>query len=352
MPQEPRDRCRERAKGERVAGRECRRVRAVFGSRVKVAGSEHDGGEVGDVSREGAPPCEADFNGLAASEMDAMQACRQCRGVVRHDEVAGSQDVDQLLARNVAQSVPSVDDEEPGPRHATAPVPSALRDGVQQFARGNLWTLQGRAIGVRHRERVQWRVHVARIDRQQPHALFGDLRVPDVREMPKRRLAGTVCAPRWIRIDGGVARYIQHDGSASFARRRCEGAEQRLREAERAQEICRERALEILTFGVAEQRQRSRPKVRRVVDQHVEASELAENLQGYRIDVVLRRDVSHDAVGARMSTSDLADRLGMAGDERDAGALFVQLMDESEPEARGAAGYRDTTIGEGMGGHL
>ena len=287
--------------------------------------------------------------------MGAVQACRQGGGVVRDNEIAGTQNIDELLARDVAQAVASVDDEQLGGSHAACGLPfvaSVFSDRIQQLARGGVGTLQGRAIRVGHRERVQRRVHVARIDRQEPHSLFGNLRIPDVRQMAQRRFARAVGAPRGIRIDGRVARHVQHDRSAPLARRCRERAEQRLRQAKRTEDVRRECALEILALGVAEQRQRRRTEIRRVVDEDVEAAQLAENLQRHRVDVVFRRDVAHDAVRARMLAGDLVDPLAMARDERDAGALLVQKMDEGKAEARRAAGDRDADVGERMGSHF
>ena len=43
-------------------------------------------------------------------------------------------------------------------------------------------------------------------------------------------------------------------------------------------------------------------------------------------------DVGHDAVRARMLAGDLVDPLAMTCDERHAGALLVQEMDEGKAE--------------------
>ena len=110
-----------------------------------------------------------------------------------------------------------------------------------------------------------------------------------------------------------------------------------------------ERALEILALGVAQKRERRRSEIRRVVDEDVEAAQLAENLQRHRVDVVFRRDVAHDAVRAGMFAGDLVDPLAVAGDERHARALLVEQMDEGQAESRRAAGDGDAKISERIG---
>ncbi len=46
-----------------------------------------------------------------------------------------------------------------------------------------------------------------------------------------------------------------------------------------------------------------------------------------------------------MFAGDLVDPIAMACDERNAGALLVQEVDEGEAEARCAAGDRDADVG-------
>ena len=94
-----------------------------------------------------------------------------------------------------------------------------------------------------------------------------------------------------------------------------------------------ESALEILALGVAQKGERRRAEIRRVVDEDVEAAQLTENLQRHRVDVVFHRHVADDAVCARVLAGDLVDPLAMTCDERHAGALLVQEMDEGEAEA-------------------
>ena len=55
----------------------------------------------------------------------------------------------------------------------------SLTEWLQQLARGNFRALQARGIRVGNRERVQWRIHVPRIDRQEPNPLFRDFCIPD-----------------------------------------------------------------------------------------------------------------------------------------------------------------------------
>src|SRR5207245_11377555 len=105
-------------------------------------------------------------------------------------------------------------------------------------------------------------------------------------------LACAIRAPTGVRVDGGVARNVQHHGALPLTGRSRQGAEQRLGQSKGSQNVRRQRPLEVFTFGVPEQGQRRRPKMGSVVDQNVEASELAGDLLGNRIDIVLYRNIA------------------------------------------------------------
>ena len=133
-----------------------------------------------------APAGEPHLDRRAARRGAAVQAGRQRRGVVGDDQVAGPQQLGESRARHVRDAAVGVDDEQPrvarplhgpgGGVHGVAPpasicadaAPSRRRcgDRVGDLARGVVRPLQRRRIGVGHRERVQRRVHVARIERQ------------------------------------------------------------------------------------------------------------------------------------------------------------------------------------------
>ena len=286
--------------------------------------------------------------------MSAVQARGQRRGVVGDDQIAGPQHIDERLARDMSQPIARIDDEQFRGSHSVPQTRSVRRDrqlaaiASSSSRAARLGLLQRRAIRVGHRQRVQRRVHVARIDREKTHALFGQLRIPDVREMAQRRFARAVCAPGGIRVHGGVARHVQHHRAAPFTCRCRQRAEQRLRQTERPEDVRRQRALEILALGIAEQRERRRAEIRRVVDQDVEAAQLAENLQRHRVDVVLRRDVADDAVRAGMLAGDLRRPARGRARRTPPARLLVEEMDERETEARGAAGDGDAQVGERM----
>ena len=155
--------------------------------------------------------------------------------------------------------------------------------------------------------------------------------------MVERGFAGSVCAPRGIRVYGGIARHVEDDRAPALSRRSCERTEHGLRQPERPDQIGGECALEILAIGVAEERQRGGPEIGGVVDEDVETAEFAKNLESDGIDGVLRGDVSDDAVGARVATLDRFDPVAAARDEGHPRAGAVQLADEREPEAGCAA---------------
>ena len=197
------------------------------------------------------------------------------------------------------------------PRWArAAPPQSRQRSRARQ-----LGPLEGRRIGIRNGQRVQRRVHVARIERQEANPFGRELLVPDAAHVAERGFARAVRAPLRIRVDRGVARDVEHDASAPFAGRRGQRTQQRFGQPERAEHVGGQRQLEVLARRVAEQRQRHRSQARGVVDEHVETAKGAGDLQSDRIDVFLPRDVADDAVRARMCQGDGLDVRGCACDE-------------------------------------
>ena len=135
------------------------------------------------------------------------------------------------------------------------------------------------------------------------NAESAELGVPDARQVVQRGLARAVRAPRRVRRHGGVARDVQRPRRRPSPGRRGERAEQRLRQSKRSDDVGGQRQLEIFAVGVGEQRERHRTEARGVVDQDVEAAELADDLQRDRMDIVLERDVADDAVRAAMSAA-------------------------------------------------
>jgi hypothetical protein len=187
---------------------------------------------------------------------------------------------------------------------------------------------------------VQRGIHVAGVDRKESDPESLGFLGPDGGEVLQGGLAGAVGAPAGVGGRGGVAGDVHDQGAAAVARRGGEGAEERLGQAERADEIHRERLLEVLAVGVGEQSERHRAEAGGAVDQHVEAAEVAGDLQGDRMDVVLAADVADNAGGAGVPGG-FGDSLGGAGDEGDARALGSELADQREAEAGGAAGDGD-----------
>ncbi len=198
--------------------------------------------------------------------------------------------------------------------------------------------LQRRAIGVRHGERVQRRIHVSRIDRDHANALGGEFGIPDAAEMLECRLARAVRAPVRIRVDRGVARHVDDDPAARFPGRSGECAEQRLRQPERSEHVGGERRLECFARGVGERRERHRAEARRIVDEHVDAAAPAERLQRNAMDRVLVGDIADDAERFRLFARDALDAIRRARDERDVRAALAQFADERTSESRRAAG--------------
>src|SRR5439155_15431824 len=104
-----------------------------------------------------------------------------------------------------------------------------------------------------------------------------------------------------------------------------ERAQQRLRQAERAEHVRGQCQLELLTLRIGQERQRRRSEARGVVDEHVETAEIPHDLQRDRIDVLLPCDVASDAVCGRMRTDDRFDMLAGPCDERYARAAAEQF---------------------------
>src|SRR5205085_1326670 len=102
----------------------------------------------------------------------------------------------------------------------------------------------------------------------------------------KRSFARTISSPRWIRIDGGVARDVEHDRASTFARRSRQRAHQRLRQSERPEDVCGKDTLEIFALRVRQHGQWCWSKIGSVVDQHVKTTEFTGDLHSDRIDVL------------------------------------------------------------------
>ena len=158
---------------------------------------------------------------------------------------------------------------------------------VDELRRRVLRSLQRRRISVGHGERVQRRVHVAGIDATGSARLRTASSSSQIAaHVPQRGLAGAVGAPARVGVDRRVAGDVEHDGAAALAG----GSGQRRRGALWSGGTDPAdwwpAPLEVFAVGVGQQAQRHRPKVRGVVDQDVEATELAEDLQGDGIDVV------------------------------------------------------------------
>ena len=108
-------------------------------------------------------------------------------------------------------------------------------DNIEDIRRGCLRALQARSIGIRNRQGVQRRIHVARIDREDPHTIRPGLFAPDGREVAQGRLAGPIGAPARISIEGCIAGNVYHDRATPVARGGGEGTEQGLGQPERSE---------------------------------------------------------------------------------------------------------------------
>jgi hypothetical protein len=118
---------------------------------------------------------------------------------------------------------------------------------------------------------------------------------------------------------------------SSASRADATAAEQRLGEAKRADDVGRERQLDVLAVGVGEQRERGRAEARRVVDQDVEAAERAADLQRDRVRVFLPGDVADDAVAAAKRFGDAAHARRVAGDEGDRSPRATKASTSARP---------------------
>jgi hypothetical protein len=148
----------------------------------------------------------------------------------------------------------------------------------------------------------------------------------------ERCLAGSVRTPERIRSRSGITRDVQHDAAATLAGRRRERAEQRLRQAKRTDEICRDRSLEIFTVGIGQKREGSRSKIRGVVHQHIEPAELAEDLNDDGVDVLLPRHVADDAMCAAVLSRHALDAFAAARDEGHACTASAQFANQRQPQ--------------------
>src|SRR5579883_121751 len=101
----------ERAEGEPVARGERRRKRPVFRTRAPIARAEGDGDETGRIA-EPDPAGKANLHRRAARDMRSFEARRQSRGVVRHDQVAGREQVGEFGPRRAPHAPIGTDDQQ------------------------------------------------------------------------------------------------------------------------------------------------------------------------------------------------------------------------------------------------
>ncbi len=193
--------------------------------------------------------------------MRAAEAGRQGCGVVGDDQVAGAEQAfpARCAADGACGRPPSTVSKLGRPPvgivggdHARTPAwrASAGRQrGEHRFddlGGRVLRALQCRAVGIRNRQRMQRRIHVAGVDREEttPSALASSAQIA-VR-WRKRCLAGAIGAPAGIGVDGRVAGNVDHQRAAPVASGCGKRAEQRLGQAECADQIDRQRLLQLL----------------------------------------------------------------------------------------------------------
>jgi len=103
----------ERSKLKCVAATQDGRVRPVFGRRAKVTGAEHDGRKACHAfRRQRIPRREPQFDGAACRQMNAEQACRQRRCVVRNDDIALADKIRKGRPRMMRHGAVLIDDEQ------------------------------------------------------------------------------------------------------------------------------------------------------------------------------------------------------------------------------------------------
>ena len=185
---------RQRTEREAIAGVQRRRRRPVLGPRVEVARAEHDRGELAHVvRRERAPAGEPHLDrprrsararpagSPAASprrwrsrDRRGAEYRRTRRGGRGATRPRGIDDQQLRSARALDRPIGRGDHDAASCRGGA----SARGDGVGQLARRVFRAASASRVGVGHGERVQRRVHVARIDRQEAHAFAPRARRP------------------------------------------------------------------------------------------------------------------------------------------------------------------------------
>src|SRR5262249_8260040 len=139
-------------------------------------------------------------------------------------------------------------------------------------------------------------------------------------------------APTGIGIDRGVTRNVDDDRAAPFLRGGGKGSEESFGQSERAQQVHHQRLLQILTFRVGERHERGRSEARCTVDEHIEPTKIASDLQCDRVDLPLTPDVADNSIRPRL-IGDPLDRTGSTSDKRNMSAADHKQADESQSEA-------------------
>ena len=194
---------------EAVAWPKRRRQHSFLSARAMITGAERDGYEPGRVA-DRHPRRKSNLDRLAARAMDTLQAGRQRRRIICNDEVARAEECRRVrcaadaACRHLLSTIKSLADRRSGRSAAnhgcslTRRAAWAWQCGkhrLDDFRGGVLRAPQGRRVGVGNGQRVQRRVHVARIERQKAHAVGLCLLGPDCRQVAERRLARAIGAP-------------------------------------------------------------------------------------------------------------------------------------------------------------
>ena len=199
----------ERAEREPVAGRERRRRRPVLGARAMVAGAEDDGERTASGRGATATPRAGP---RSASPLARWMPCRLAGRVAASLAMTRSPGLNRVAsaARGRCRIPPSAStassraDRRSGRSAAIMARTSTGRAAWPALRRAATSTISAaassgrfkrRRIGVGHRQRVQRRVHVAGVDREETDAVGLCLLGPDCRQVVERRLAGAVGAP-------------------------------------------------------------------------------------------------------------------------------------------------------------
>src|SRR5262249_19637323 len=149
--------------------------------------------------------------------------------------------------------------------------------------------------------------------------------------MAEGGLACTVRTPPGIRSDRGVTRDIDYDCAAPDSCRGRKCTKESLAQSERTQQVPRQRLLQFLALRVGKQGKWRRSQDRCVINERVEAPEIAGHLQRDRVNVLLAPDITDDSVGTRFICDSL-NGPGGTSEKCDVRAAGGELTNQGQPQ--------------------